>query len=100
MMFLLESERLRVPTFQENYVFAVVFSYAFCKSLFFFSFKFYFIFKLYIILLFLPNIKMNPPSLLLILPALCLFAYPNYLHCAIQALVSVRKEDYLLRKTA
>ena len=32
-----------------------------CTS-FFFSFKFYFIFKLYIIVLVLPNIKMNPPQ--------------------------------------
>ena len=31
-----------------------------CWTLFFF--KFYFIFKLYIIVLFLPNIKMNPPQ--------------------------------------
>ena len=34
---------------------------AFVKSLFIF-FKFYFIFKLYIIVLVLPNIKMNPPQ--------------------------------------
>ena len=31
-------------------------------TLFFFFFKFYFIFKLYIIVLVLPNIKMNPPQ--------------------------------------
>ena len=35
--------------------------------LFFLFFKFYFIFKLYITVLVLPNIKMNPPQLILII---------------------------------
>ena len=33
-----------------------------CFYLYFIFFKFYFIFKLYIIVLVLPNIKMNPPQ--------------------------------------
>ena len=41
---------------------------AFVKSLFIF-FKFYFIFKLYIIVLVLPNIKMNPPQVYMCSPS-------------------------------
>ena len=41
----------------------------FAESLFlFFSFKFYFIFKLYIIVLVLPNIKMNLPQVYMCSP--------------------------------
>ena len=36
---------------------------------FFFFFKFYFIFKLYIIVLVLPNIKMNPPQVYMCSPS-------------------------------
>jgi len=35
----------------------------------FFFFKFYFIFKLYIIVLVLPNIKMNPPQVYMCSPS-------------------------------
>ena len=42
-------------------------------------FKFYFIFKLYIIVLVLPNIKMNPPQVYIILLPTWPISY-NYLH--------------------
>jgi len=42
---------------------------AFPFSLTFFFFKFYFIFKLYIIVLALPNIKMNPPQVYMCSPS-------------------------------
>ena len=44
-----------------------VFIYFFFHFLFYF-FKFYFIFKLYIIVLVLPNIKMNPPQVYMCSP--------------------------------
>ena len=41
----------------------------FFNSFIFLSFKFYFIFKLYIIVLVLPNIKMNPPQVYMCSPS-------------------------------
>ena len=40
-----------------------------CFSVFLIFFKFYFIFKLYIIVLVLPNIKMNPPQVYMCSPS-------------------------------
>ena len=51
--------------------------------LFFFSFlflKFYFIFKLYIIVLVLPNIKMNPPQVYMCSPSWTLLPLPSPYH--------------------
>ena len=44
------------------FLFFLFFFYYFIIFYFFIFFKFYFIFKLYIIVLVLPNIKMNPPQ--------------------------------------
>ena len=41
--------------------------FVFCFLIYFF--KFYFIFKLYIIVLVLPNIKMNPPQVYMCCPS-------------------------------
>ena len=43
-----------------------------------FFFKFYFIFKLYIIVLVLPNIKMNPPQVYMSSPSWTLLPTPPY----------------------
>ena len=55
------------------YRFVISFKIKKCKSQFlsflFFFFKFYFIFKLYIIVLVLPNIKMNPPQVYMCSPS-------------------------------
>ena len=48
--------------------------------LFFFNFKFYFIFKLYIIVLVLPNIKMNPPRVYMCSPSWTLLPPPSPYH--------------------
>ena len=48
--------------------------------LFFFFFKFYFIFKLYIIVLILPNIKMNPPQVYMCSPSWTLLPLPSPFH--------------------
>ena len=45
---------------------------------FFFLFKFCFIFKLYIIVLVLPNIKMNPPQVYMCSPSYVLKMYARY----------------------
>ena len=50
-----------------------------CRSLWFF-FKFYFIFKLYIIVLVLPNIKMNPPQVYMCSPSGTLLPPPSPYH--------------------
>ena len=44
-------------------------SYDLSSDIFFLFFKFYFIFKLYIIVLVLPNIKMNPPQVYMCSPS-------------------------------
>ena len=43
--------------------------FLFCFFIYLFCFKFYFIFKLYIIVLVLPNIKMNPPQVYMCSPS-------------------------------
>ena len=48
--------------------------------LFFFFFQFYFIFKLYIIVLVLPNIKMNPPQVYMCSPSRTLLPPPSPHH--------------------
>src|SRR5574341_110122 len=45
-----------------------------------FIFKFYFIFKLYIIVLVLPNIKMNPPQVYMCSPSRTLLPPPSPYH--------------------
>ena len=45
-----------------------------------FFFKFYFIFKLYIIVLVLPNIKMNPPQVYMCSPSWTLLPPPSLYH--------------------
>src|SRR5574341_73720 len=45
-----------------------------------FFFKFYFIFKLYIIVLVLPNIKMNPPQVYMCSPSRTLLPPPSPYH--------------------
>ena len=53
-----------------NTGFTILFFYIFVIFVFFFYFfKFYFIFKLYIIVLVLPNIKMNPPQVYMYSPS-------------------------------
>jgi len=47
---------------------------------FFFTFLFYFIFKLYIIVLVLPNIKMNPPQVYMCSPSWTLLPPPSPYH--------------------
>ena len=47
---------------------------------FFLTFKFYFIFKLYIIVLVLPNIKMNPPKAYMCSPSWTLLPPPSPHH--------------------
>ena len=47
---------------------------------FFFFFLFYFIFKLYIIVLVLPNIKMNPPQVYMCSPSWTLLSLPSPYH--------------------
>ena len=46
----------------------------------FYFFKFYFIFKLYIIVLVLPNIKMNPPQVYMRSPSWTLLPAPSLYH--------------------
>ena len=50
------------------------------SPLFLFFFKFYFIFKLYIIVLVLPNIKMNPPQVYMCSPSWTLLPPPSPYH--------------------
>ena len=50
-------------------------------STFLFFFQFYFIFKLYIIVLVLPNIKMNPPQVYMYLPN---FQHSSVRYCPLE----------------
>ena len=52
--------------------------FVFCFLIYFF--KFYFIFKLYIIVLVLPNIKMNPPQVYMCCPSWTLLPPPSPYH--------------------
>ena len=70
-------------------IFLLIFMWKFFKGVFIlmlpiayfpFFFKFYFIFKLYIIVLVLPNIKMNPPQVYMCSPSWTLLPPPSPFH--------------------
>ena len=56
------------------------FFFEICLFFFFFFFKFNFIFKLYIIVLVLPNIKMNLPQVYMCFPSWTLLPLPSPFH--------------------
>src|SRR5574341_43077 len=57
-----------------------IFIFIFFYLFFFLFFQFYFIFKLYIIVLVLPNIKMNPPQVYMCSPSRTLLPPPSPYH--------------------
>ena len=62
------------------YIHSLAFFTEFLALFFFFSFFFNFIFKLYIIVLVLPNIKMNPPQVYMCSPSWTLLPPPSPFH--------------------